>query len=101
MNGYDVVSVKAVAAGIDDGQVLKKAFEEDRVLITHDKGFGERVFKNQEIHHGIILLRVMHLNPQERILILSNVLSQYKQELQTSFIVASDNSIRVVEQIFH
>lgn len=99
--GYDVVSVKSVAAGIDDAAVLKKAYEENRILITHDKGFGERIFKQQAVHNGIILLRVMQMNSEDKISILKKILDEHKDELLCSFIVATDNVIRVIPLISH
>jgi predicted nuclease of predicted toxin-antitoxin system len=43
--GYDAVSVFDKARGIDDEEVLAPAFRERRVLISNDKNFGDRVFR--------------------------------------------------------
>lgn len=101
LQGYDTMSIKMISAGIDDEQVLKKAFSEHRILITHDKGFGERIFKHQQNHAGIILLRIMHMKPEERILVLKNILDKHKNELHSSFIVATGDVIRVIPVTLH
>ena len=45
---------------ISDHEVLTHAYEEQRVLITNDKGdFGELIFKDFHPHAGVILLRRM------------------------------------------
>jgi predicted nuclease of predicted toxin-antitoxin system len=55
--GHDV---KVVAVdfppGILDHEVLTHAYEEQRVVITNDKGdFGELIFKDFHPHAGVIL----------------------------------------------
>ena len=42
--GHDVFSVYSQARGIDDDKVLEIAQVEGRILITNDRGFGEKVF---------------------------------------------------------
>jgi predicted nuclease of predicted toxin-antitoxin system len=59
---HDVVWVQEVAPGIKDEAVLQQAQDEDRVLITFDKDFGELAFRRGlPSSSGIILLRItMH-----------------------------------------
>lgn len=56
--GYDVLSVTNVALSKPDTDILKLANQENRILITADKDFGELVFKEKLIHSGVILLRL-------------------------------------------
>ena len=42
--GHDVVSIGEVAPGATDQQVLERALNERRVLITEDRDFGELVY---------------------------------------------------------
>ena len=42
--GHDVFSVYSQARGIDDDKVLEIAQVDGRILITNDRGFGEKVF---------------------------------------------------------
>jgi predicted nuclease of predicted toxin-antitoxin system len=39
--GYEVFSVYEQARGIDDDTIIQKAFDENWILITSDKDFGE------------------------------------------------------------
>ncbi len=57
-NGYEVFSVYEDARGAEDDIILQKAFEENWVLITNDKDFGDKVYRNGRLHKGVILLRL-------------------------------------------
>lgn len=40
--GHEVFSIYEEARGIDDESIVGKAFAENWILITNDKGFGDR-----------------------------------------------------------
>jgi len=79
-NDYDVAYVGEDLAGITDAEVLKKALEEPRVLITSDKDFGELIFRKKESHFGLILLRLVDEHLQNKIKILTWVLEHYASQ---------------------
>jgi predicted nuclease of predicted toxin-antitoxin system len=95
--GYDVIFVGDLLAGIDDYQVLQKAYAEHRILITNDKDFGELIFKNNQQHVGVILLRLDHLKVAEKILILNDLISKNSNDLQFNFVVVTDNGVRIIK----
>ena len=51
---HAVFSVYEEARGIDDDAIIQKTFDENWILITSDKDFGEKVYREQRSHHGII-----------------------------------------------
>src|SRR5712671_779505 len=55
--GHDVVAIAEVAKGATDEQVLKRAVNEKRVLITEDRDFGELVYARGRSSAGVILVR--------------------------------------------
>ena len=55
---HEVFSVYEEARGMDDEEIIQKAFAESRILITNDKGFGEKVYRDRWPHKGVILLRL-------------------------------------------
>lgn len=57
-NGHEVFSVYESARGMHDDEIVRKAFEENWILITNDKDFGEQVYRKQKPHHRIFLLRL-------------------------------------------
>jgi predicted nuclease of predicted toxin-antitoxin system len=58
-SGHDVVWIREAAPGSSDREVLIRALEEDRLLITFDKDFGELVFhRGAKASRGVILFRI-------------------------------------------
>jgi len=56
--GHEVFSVYEEARGMDDGDIIQLAFIEDWILVTNDKGFGEKVYRERHPHKGVVLLRL-------------------------------------------
>lgn len=52
--GHEVFSVYEQARGIDDSTIIQKAFDENWILITSDKDFGDKVYRDQCPHRGVI-----------------------------------------------
>jgi predicted nuclease of predicted toxin-antitoxin system len=55
--GHDILWVATAFAGLSDNAVLTKAAEDERVLLTFDKDFGELVFRGRRPACGIVLFR--------------------------------------------
>jgi predicted nuclease of predicted toxin-antitoxin system len=55
--GHDVVAIAEVARGATDEQVLERALNEKRILITEDRDFGELVYARGRSSAGVILVR--------------------------------------------
>lgn len=93
--GYDVVGVAEEMAQADDSAVIAFAFRENRVLITNDKDFGDKVFRDGYPHAGIVLLRPSDEFPETKLRILNLVLSRYVDRLAHNFTVATERHIRI------
>jgi predicted nuclease of predicted toxin-antitoxin system len=62
--GHDVAWIRTDAPGISDDEVLGRARNENRILITFDKDFGERVFRaGQNASAGVVLFRLTAKSP--------------------------------------
>jgi predicted nuclease of predicted toxin-antitoxin system len=61
-DGHDVLYVADLDAGASDDLVLARASENDALLITTDKDFGELVFRQGRAASGVILLRLAGLS---------------------------------------
>jgi len=49
---HEVFSVFEEARGMDDDDIILKALEENWILITNDKDFGEKVYRDGRLHRG-------------------------------------------------
>lgn len=91
---HDVFSVYEDARGMHDADVLAKAYTERRILITNDKDFGERVFRDRSPHHGVILLRLDDEKPATKVAVVERLLASYADRLEDQFVVASEHQVR-------
>lgn len=62
--GHDVLSVKESLRGEKDSAVLARAQAEQRLVVTHDKDFGELAFRaGLPAECGVILIRLSGDDP--------------------------------------
>jgi len=90
--GYDVLFVGDVMHSASDEEIIRESEENDRILITDDKDFGELVFRLRRPTKGVILLR-MGINPEKRLEALIKLLKNY--DIKEKFIVLKENSVRI------
>lgn len=91
---HEVFSVYEQARGMDDDNVIRKASSENWVLITNDKGFGEKVYREQRSHKGIILLRLEDERAANKIEIIRRLLEHHSNQLSGKFVVVTETAIR-------
>ena len=95
--GHEVFSVYHDARGLSDEKIIEKAFLENWILVTNDKDFGEKVFREKRPHRGIILLRLEDERASIKIKTIERLLSKYKNRLIDTFPVATENKARFVQ----
>ena len=91
---HEVFSVYEEARGMDDDEVIAKAFAEDRILITNDKDFGEKVYREQRPHKGVVLLRLEDERAANKIVALRRLLEGYAGLLANQFLVVTERQVR-------
>lgn len=93
-SGYDVLSVSEVCSGISDHKVIEKAVEEDLIILTLDKDYGEIIFRYIITHPpSVIFFRSKGENPVAIGKLLIELLEK-KLEVRNKFTVIENNSIR-------
>lgn len=83
--GHNVESVADWPADPGDAEVLTRAHEQDQVLITLDKDFGELVVVRLQPHSGIV--RLVTVRAQEQGSAAATAIARYAQELSQGGIV--------------
>lgn len=92
--GHEVFSVYDSARGMDDNAIVQKAFEENWILITNDKDFGDQIYREHKPHHGIILLRLDDERAKIKINVLKQLIDSYAEKLPDQFVVATEEKVR-------
>jgi predicted nuclease of predicted toxin-antitoxin system len=92
--GHQVFSVYDQARGISDDVIINKAFDENWILITNDKDFGEKVYRENRPHKGIIFLRLQDERSTNKINVLQRLLSRYHQRISDNFVVVTEKQVR-------
>jgi predicted nuclease of predicted toxin-antitoxin system len=92
--GHEVFSVFDEARGLDDDRILSQAFAENRILITNDKDFGEKIYREQRSHQGIVLMRLEDERPAAKVAVLHRLLRDYSDRLIGSFLVVTETQVR-------
>ncbi len=95
--GHDVKAIpQDYPYGIKDPNVLAIALQEQRILITNDKDYGDLIFHHNLPHCGVILFRFKRGNIDINIrkLKLQLVLDKYFNQLH-HFLVITEERIRV------
>ena len=91
---HEVFSVYDEARGLEDAAILQKAFAENWILITNDKDFGEKIYREQHLHHGVIFLRLDDERAAIKIETLGQLLANYSDKLIDQFVVVTETRVR-------
>ena len=93
-DGHDVLYIMEFKPGALDQEVLKKAFDERRILLTEDKDFGELVFQMKKPARGIVLLRFGVRQRNLKLLRLKQLIHTQSSKLEGSFVVIDSKKFR-------
>jgi predicted nuclease of predicted toxin-antitoxin system len=93
--GFDVLYIAELDPGIEDEVILERANFENRVLITQDKDFGELVYRLEQVHSGVILIRLHGLRPETKTEITITALKKAGDKIESAFVVIQPGAIRI------
>jgi predicted nuclease of predicted toxin-antitoxin system len=92
---HHVFSVYDEARGMPDDDILHKAYSENWILITNDKDFGEKVYRDRWPHHGVVLLRLQDERPPSKIEVVRRLLENHAERLADAFVVVTERQVRI------
>jgi len=95
---FDVLSVfEEKLSGTSDEKILKMTQKEKRVVLTHDKDFGNLIRQPYQPHCGVILLRFRNQSPKNVILHLIPFLKKIKRvKIENRLVVFQEGKIRII-----
>ena len=94
-DGQDVGYVAEMSPGIMDEEVLLLAGDDDTLLVTADKDFGELIFRQGYVKRGIVLYRLAGHSSSEKSEIISLAIVERGEELLKAFSVITEKAIRI------
>ena len=94
--GYDIKWIPDYDRGMIDEDLLQMANEEQRILITNDRGFGDLIIMDKRLTAGVILFRVKGQGSQEKIRLLRKLLMGYSDKLLNHYVIVSRSKIRII-----
>lgn len=93
--GHDVYSATESAPGAPDRDHLKRAINEDRLVVTFDKDFGELLARGTDRPKaGVMLLRFVPASAAEITALLLDLLSRSEVTWRDHLSVVDDKHIR-------
>jgi predicted nuclease of predicted toxin-antitoxin system len=95
-NGWDIAWVSDFSPKMDDENLIKFARTEKRILLTNDKDFGELVFLQKKLSHGIILLRVKGQETGLKVKLMKRLMEEYAEKLAGHFVVVTKIRFRFI-----
>jgi predicted nuclease of predicted toxin-antitoxin system len=95
LDGHEVLYVADMAPGIPDTAVLQETGQQDGVLVTADKDFGELVFRQGRAASGVVLLRLAGLSARTKADVCSEAFRTYAAEIRGAFTVISPGAVRI------
>ncbi len=93
--GHDVAAVAEEMPQASDDLIIVKALAEGRILITNDKDFGEKAYRDSRGHAGILLLRLKDDRAVIKTQVAESVIQRFGTQLQNNFTVATQDRVRI------
>lgn len=94
-DGHLVYYVAEMDPGIADDTVLHLANQNEAILLTADKDFGELVFRQHQLTLGVVLVRLAGLSPIHKAEIVSSTIGRHLSELPDRFAVITPGVLRI------
>ena len=93
--GIEVKSIIEDFQGISDRQVIEIAKQENLIILTFDKDYGELIFRlGAESPPSVVFFRHKGNNPEFAGNLLSNLIGENKIHLEKTFTVIEEHNIR-------
>lgn len=95
VEGHDIVSIGETTPGIKDRDVLEKAVEQARIVLTFDRDYGELIFRrNLPRPPGVIYYRFTPQFPEEAAELTLILLDEAEIEVEGMFTVLQRHAVR-------
>jgi len=92
---FKIIVIDQSKRGQPDEQVIQNANNQNAIIVTEDKDFGDLTYRMKIKNNGIVLLRISGLSFLKKILIVKESFSNHANEFKNSFTVITKSGIRI------
>jgi predicted nuclease of predicted toxin-antitoxin system len=92
--GFDVLAVSELSPRADDIAVIELASQEETILLTEDKDFGQLVYAEQKVNRGVVLIRFPASARPALPKAVLDLLNEHKDVLYDRFTVLQPGRVR-------
>lgn len=92
--GHDVIYIAEIDPGVTDRQLIVRANQERRLLLTDDKDFGELVVRWRRPLPGLVLLRLDVMDSDRKWSRLNAAIERYSDGLFGRYTIIEDARLR-------
>lgn len=94
-DGHEVEYGAEMDPGVSDDLVLARCNAVAAPLVTADKDFGELVFRQRRVTHGVVLIRLPGLSLESKAAIVSAAIKVHERDIPGAFAVIGPASVRI------
>ncbi len=97
MAGHDVLAISETIPGVEDVTVIQLALDEDRILLTEDKDFGQLTYAYSPKTLSVILIRYPASARSKLGNDICRLVSRYAEKLKGRFVVIQPGRARFIK----
>jgi predicted nuclease of predicted toxin-antitoxin system len=94
-DGYEVLPVRDRDPHLPDREILRWAVQEQAIVVTMDKDFGDLIWKERLPHAGVMLLRMEDATGAEKADAMRRIVREFGTELPHNFTVFKNDRLRI------
>ena len=94
-DGFDVAAAADICPSEEDEQVLAQAYQDDRVLLTADKDFGDLVIRFRQAARGVVNISLGDLPAATRVEIVAARLQELGPRVVGNLVTIEPNRVRM------
>lgn len=94
-DGHEVLYIAEIEPGLSDEDVFDLAVEQDSILVTADKDFGDLVFRQGRATSGVVLVRLHGTPPFYKAETVLSMIRRRADEITGHFVVVAQGTVRI------
>ena len=89
------IRIVDINSRMSDTDIITLAFQNNAILITVDKDFGDLIFYSGKVHSGVLLLRIEDASSDDFLKIIQFIFENYWEQIPNNFCVFKNGKLRI------